>query len=189
MRRSREEKRVDKKREDERENERENEEKRKEGKYVFFFQKNVSRPSTPPDELAQNVSKKSPSDEFFLHFSSKVQNPTVFSIIYMIRIRFVGPVELIQNGFRAARYAPSLASTIPTQQMVPVYFPNPVGSQASQKSETWFINMIVPAQKTLTVASLDGGEYALLDSVSPRLRPQLYRMCRICLTHHVWPRV
>ena len=52
-----------KKREDERENERENEEKRKEGKY--FFKKNVS---TPSDELAQNVSKKSPSDELFLHF-------------------------------------------------------------------------------------------------------------------------
>ena len=30
--------------------------------------------------------KKSPSDELFLHFSSKVQNLTVFSIIYMIRI-------------------------------------------------------------------------------------------------------
>ena len=34
-----------------------------------FFKKNVSRPSNPPDELAQNVSKKSPSDELFLHFS------------------------------------------------------------------------------------------------------------------------
>ena len=41
-----------------------------------FFQKNVSN---PPDELAQNVSKKkSLSDELFLHFSSKVQNLTVF---------------------------------------------------------------------------------------------------------------
>ena len=36
----------------------------------FFFKKNVSGPSNPPDELAQNVSKKkSPSDELFLHFS------------------------------------------------------------------------------------------------------------------------
>ena len=26
----------------------------------FFFAKNVSRPSNPPDELAQNVSKKIP---------------------------------------------------------------------------------------------------------------------------------
>ena len=50
--------------------------------------KNVSRPSNPPDELAQNVSKKSPSDELFLHFFAKVQNLAVFSFIYMIRIRF-----------------------------------------------------------------------------------------------------
>ena len=56
-----------------------------------------------------------------------------------------------------------MASTIPMQQMVPVHFPNPIGSQ---HSETWFINMIVPAQKTLMVASLEGAEYALLDSGS-----------------------
>ena len=43
---------------------------------------------------------KSLSDELFLHGSSKVQNLTVFSIIYMIRFRFIGPGELIQNGFR-----------------------------------------------------------------------------------------
>ena len=30
--------------------------------------KNVSEPSNPPDELAQNVWKKSLSDELFLHF-------------------------------------------------------------------------------------------------------------------------
>ena len=36
-------------------------------------------------------------------FSSKVQNLTVFSIIYMIRIRFFGPRELIQKNFRRAR--------------------------------------------------------------------------------------
>ena len=47
-----------------------------------------------------------------------------------------------------ASYAPSLASTIPMQQMVPVCFANPFGSQASQQTEAWFINMIVPAQKT-----------------------------------------
>ena len=49
--------------------------------------------------------KKSLSDELSLHFSSKVQNLTVFSIIYMIRIRFFVLGELIQNGFRAARYS------------------------------------------------------------------------------------
>ena len=47
--------------------------------------------------------KKSPSDELFLHFSAKVQNLAVFSIIYIIRIRFFGPGELIQNYFRAAQ--------------------------------------------------------------------------------------
>ena len=34
-------------------------------------------------------------------FFSKVQNHTVFPIIYMIRIRFFGPGELIQIYFRA----------------------------------------------------------------------------------------
>ena len=38
-------------------------------KSCFFFSKNVSEPSNPPDELAQHVSKKSPSDELFLNFS------------------------------------------------------------------------------------------------------------------------
>ena len=33
-------------------------------------------------------------------------------------------------------------------------------------TETWFINMIIPAQKTPMVASLDGAEYAFLDSGS-----------------------
>ena len=47
---------------------------------------------------------RSPSDELFLHFSAKVQNLAVFSFIYMIRIRFFGPGELIQKYFRAARY-------------------------------------------------------------------------------------
>ena len=47
--------------------------------------------------------KKSLSDELFLHFSSKVQNLTVFSIIYMIRIRCFGPGELIQKYFSAAQ--------------------------------------------------------------------------------------
>ena len=65
---------MKKKREDEMECERANEQRKKRKK----------RCSNPPDELAQHVSKKSPSDEFFLHFSSKVQNLTVFSIMYMI---------------------------------------------------------------------------------------------------------
>ena len=79
-----------------------------------------------------------------------------------------------------ARCAPSMASTIPLQQMVPVYFLCPDGSQTSQPTETWYINMIVPAQKTLMVASLDGAQYALLDSGSgltscPNLQTRLRR--------------
>ena len=49
-------------------------------KEKFFFFK-VSRHPNPPDGLAQNVSKKSLSDELFLHFSSKVQNLTVFQLL------------------------------------------------------------------------------------------------------------
>ena len=48
-----------------------------------------------------------------------------------------------------ASYAPSMANTIPLQQMVPVYFLCPDGSQTSPPTETWYINMTVPAQKTL----------------------------------------
>ena len=70
----------------------------------FFLEKNVSGPSNPPDELAQNVSKKNPfQTNYSSIFSAKVQNLAVFSFIYMIRIRFFGPQELIQNGFRAER--------------------------------------------------------------------------------------
>ena len=67
-------------------------------KEKMIFSKNASGPSNPPDELAQSVWKKSLSEQLFLHFSAKVQNLTVFSIIYMIRIRFFGPGELNQNG-------------------------------------------------------------------------------------------
>ena len=70
-----------------------------------MFSKNVWGPTKPPDELAQNVSKKNSFRTNYSSFSSKVQNLTVFSIIYMIRIRFFGPRELIQNGFRVAQYA------------------------------------------------------------------------------------
>ena len=39
-----------------------------------FFQKNVSRPSNPPDELAQNVSKKNPRrTNYSSIFPSKVR--------------------------------------------------------------------------------------------------------------------
>ena len=76
--------------------------KRNERKLIFWW-KNVSEPSNPPGELAQNVSKKSLSVELFRIFPSKVPNLTVFSIIYMIRIRFFGPRELFPKGFRDAQ--------------------------------------------------------------------------------------
>ena len=37
-------------------------------------------------------------------FSAKVHNLAVVSFIYMIRIRFFGPGELIQKGFSGAQY-------------------------------------------------------------------------------------
>ena len=46
-------------------------------------------------------------------------------------------------------------------QVVPMYC-----SQTPHPAKPWFINTIMPAQKTLMVASLDGAEYALLDSGS-----------------------
>ena len=54
----------------------------------------------PLGELAQNVSRKNPFRTNYSSIcSSKVQNLTVFSIIYMIRIRFFGSGELIQRTF------------------------------------------------------------------------------------------
>ena len=94
----------EKKREDERENERETEE-RDETRLIFSKKKYVSRPSNPPDELAQHVSKKNPRrTNYSSIFSAKVQNLTVFSFIYMIRIRFFGPGELNQKVFLGAQY-------------------------------------------------------------------------------------
>ena len=84
-----------------------------ERKKFFFFPKNVSRPSNPPAELAQNVSKKNPfRTNYSSIFSAKVQNLAVFSFIYMIRIRFFGPQELIQKYFRRARYIPHIAHAL-----------------------------------------------------------------------------
>ena len=84
------------------------------------------------------MSKKSLSDELFLHFSSKVQNLTVFSIVYMIRIRFFGPRELIQKIFRRPRYAvarafdPTFAvwrgdATLPTEDQGVTILGTPLG--------------------------------------------------------------
>ena len=68
--------------------------KRNERKYDFF-KKNVSRPSNPPDELAQKCFEKKKLFGRIVppYFCSKVLNLTVFSIIYTIRIRFFGSGE------------------------------------------------------------------------------------------------
>ena len=71
--------RMKKKREDERDNEEREREREREMKRCEFLQKNVSRPSNPPDELAQHVSKKNPfRTNYSSIFSSKVQNLAVF---------------------------------------------------------------------------------------------------------------
>ena len=72
-----------------------------------------------------------------------------------------GVNSLTAAGSTQASYAPSLTSTIPLQQVVPMYC-----SQTPHPAKPWFINTIIPAQKTLMVASLDGAEYALLNSGS-----------------------
>ena len=69
-----------------------------------FFSKNVSRPSNPPDELAQNVSKKIPFGRIITPFFCKSsESDRFFSFIYMIRIRFFGPGELNQSGSGTAQ--------------------------------------------------------------------------------------
>ena len=56
------------------------EERREKRREENFFKK-VSRPSNPPDELAQNVSKKNPfRTNYSSIFSAKVQNLAVFHL-------------------------------------------------------------------------------------------------------------
>ena len=75
--------------------------------------------------------KKKPFGRIIPPFSSKVQNLTVFSIIYMIRIRFFVPGELIQNGFSAAQYLfclsgrlqlPNLSAKLHFRRQMSAYF-------------------------------------------------------------------
>ena len=70
-----------------------------------FFVNTVSEPSNPPDELAQNVSKKPLSDELLLlfFFFDSSESDRFFQIFCMIRIRFFGSEESIQRTFRRAR--------------------------------------------------------------------------------------
>ena len=71
----------------------------------IFFKKNVSRPSNPPDELPQNVSKKNP---FRTNYSSIfLQKFRIWSFfIYLHDSNSIFRAgELIQNYFRAVRAA------------------------------------------------------------------------------------
>ena len=71
---------MKKKREDEREKKRQDEKKR-EKMTEKMKRDNVSRPSDPPDELAQNVSKKNlHRTNYSSFFSAKVQNLAVFEL-------------------------------------------------------------------------------------------------------------
>ena len=75
-----------------------------ERKEDFVLVKNVSEPSNPPDELAQNVSKKIRFGRIIPPFFFESSESDRFPIVYMIRIRFFGSGELIQNYFSDAQY-------------------------------------------------------------------------------------
>ena len=105
------EERREKTREDEREKGRQDEEKmkgrmkekmkrrEKKEKMLFFFSKKCFKTLNPPDELTENVSKKNPRrTNYSSIFLYKFRILPFFSFMYMIRIRFFGPGELIQNG-------------------------------------------------------------------------------------------
>ena len=65
----------------------------------------------PTRRISPECFEKNPFRTNYSSIFSKVQKLTVFSIIYMIRIRFSGPGELIQNGFSAAQYGMGENST------------------------------------------------------------------------------
>ena len=67
---------------------------REEKREDMLLLKNVSNQKNPPDEFANNVSKKIPFRRIFVR---KFRFFLVFSIIYMIRTRIFGPRELIQT--------------------------------------------------------------------------------------------
>ena len=94
--------------------------------------KNVSRPSNPADELAKNVSKKSPSDELLLHFSAKVQNLTVFFI----------HLHDSNSIFRAGRINSEWVRNRTEQQNFTI-----LGGQDSSRRQTGFFLPIDPRDK------------------------------------------
>ena len=67
----------------------------------IMFQNPQTRQMNYPNMFRK---KKSSRTNYSSIFSSEVPKLTMFSIINMIRIRFFGPGELIQNGFSDAQY-------------------------------------------------------------------------------------
>ena len=70
-------------------------------KEEIFFQKMFQDPQTRQMNQPKMFRKKKKNPfrmNYYSIFSAKVENLTVFSIIYMIRIRFFGPRELNQNA-------------------------------------------------------------------------------------------
>ena len=92
--------------------------------------------------------KKIPFRRIIPPFSAKVQNLAVFSIIYMIRIRFFGPRELNQKGFSGARYTCSKHGSGASVLNFPV-FGSP--DQGSDARETMQIFVKTLTDKTIVV--------------------------------------
>ena len=120
----RQEKRREEKREEARQEKRQDEEREREMKEKIFFKKNVPGHSSPPAELAQNVSKKNPRrTNYSSIFPSKVQNLTVFSFIYMIRIRFFWARGINSEWvFRRTVPAPSVPKGLEEKRARRFYF-------------------------------------------------------------------
>ena len=73
---------------------------------VNFFQEKFQDPQTRQmNQPTMFRKKKNPRRTNYSSIFLRKFRIFFFSIIYMIRIRFFGPGELIQNGFRRARYA------------------------------------------------------------------------------------
>ena len=70
---------------------------------------NVSNQKNPPDELAQNVSKKNLSDDFFLNcpFESS-DSYRVFQLFTRFEFDFSGRGNHFRSGFRRHSVAPSV---------------------------------------------------------------------------------
>ena len=82
----------------------------KEERRIFCFFKKMFENSQIRQMNKRNMfRKKMFSDGLFLHFFLESSESDRFPIIYMIRIRFFGPVELNQKGFSTAQYSTRIA--------------------------------------------------------------------------------